>query len=105
MKLEEGHVINLENGMCVYGNNREIKIGKTHKAGEYVVIKTAFDGGGTGHGPHDIYPNGHHVFCKALKNGKYDENGSEVNFYQSGCFTCELPDIEPIRKLKKRYIE
>lgn len=66
---------------------------------EFVVIRTAFDGGGTGHGPHDVYPDGHHVFCKALKNGKYDKNGIEINFYQSGSFTCMIENIIPIRKM------
>ena len=30
--------------------------------GRYVVVKTAFEGGGTGHGPDDAYPDGHHVY-------------------------------------------
>jgi hypothetical protein len=67
--------------------------------GEFVVIKTTFDGGGSGH--NDTYPDGHHVFCKALKNGEYDENGVEVEFYQSGSFNCMIEDITPIRNMKK----
>lgn len=34
--------------------------------GEYVVYKTAKEGGGTGHGPHDVYPDGWHVFARAV---------------------------------------
>ena len=34
---------------------------------EYVVIKTSHEGGGTGMGPHDIYPDGHHIYAKKLK--------------------------------------
>ena len=172
MKLQEGNVIKLQNGMQVYGlipekfvySNRkisteltksEIEIGKVYendtnlqkvtsnivkgiierfswegvnvdvskvvefvkenipeqqkeqfilKEGEFVVIKTTFDGGGTGHGRHDVYPDGHHVFCKALKNGEYDENGIEISFYQSGCFTCMITDITPIRDMKMKFI-
>ena len=72
--------------------------------GEFLVTKTTVDGGGTGHGIFDIYPDGYHVFCKALKNGKYDPNGVEIDFYQSGSFSCVITDLEPIplyeRKLK-----
>ena len=50
--------------------------------GEFVVIRTAMEGGSTGH---DAYPDGHHVFCKRLNpDGTYNENGTEINFYQSG---------------------
>lgn len=172
MKLQEGNVIKLENGMRVYGlipekfvySNRrtsteltksEIEIGKTYendtnlqkvisnitkgvierfswegvsvdkskvvefvkgnvpeqqteqfilKEGEFIVTKTTFDGGGTGHGPHDVYPDGHHVFCKALKDGKYNENGVEISFYQSGSFTCMITDIVPIRNMTMKFI-
>jgi hypothetical protein len=63
--------------------------------GKYVVYKTTFDGGGCGHGPHDIYPNGHHVFCKKL-----GDNKIQIDFYQDGCFTGLLPpsQIKPIGK-------
>lgn len=172
MKLQEGNVIKLQNGMRVYGlvpekfvySNRktsneltksEIEIGKTYendtnlqktisniikgvierfswegvnvekskvvefvkanvpeqqkeqfilKEGEFVVTKTTFDGGGTGHGQCDVYPNGHHVFCKALKNGEYDESGIEINFYQSGSFTCMITDISPIRNMTMKFV-
>ena len=69
--------------------------------GEFVVIDTREEGGGTGMGPHDVYPDGHHVFCKRLKNGEYDENGEEVNFYQTGSFTCMIEDIKPVRHMKR----
>lgn len=172
MKLQEGNVINLQNGMRVYGlipekfvySNRkasneltksEIEIGKTYEndtnlqgaissitkgvidrfswqgvsvdeskvvefvkanvpeqnkekftleEGEFVVVKTTYDGGGTGHGSHDVYPDGYRVYCKALKNGEYDENGIEISFYQSGCFTCMITNISPVRDMKMKFI-
>lgn len=172
MKLQEGNVIKLQNGMRVYGlipekfvySNRktsteltrsEIEIGKVYendtnlqkvtsnivkgiierfswegvnvdvskvvefvkgnvpeqqkeqfslKEGEFVVIKTTFDGGGTGHGQNDVYPDGYHVFCKALKNGEYDENGIEISFYQSGSFTCMITNISSVRDMKMMFI-
>jgi hypothetical protein len=66
--------------------------------GKYIVTKTVMDGGGTGHGPHDVYPNGHHVFCESL-DGK-----RRVDFYQTGCFTCMLTDIEPIGRAEKKWV-
>jgi len=78
------------------------------KEGEYLVIDTRFGGGsgggnyyGGGGGSSDDYPSGHKVYCQALKDGKYDRNGVRVSFYQSGCFTCMITDIKPVRTLKK----
>jgi len=72
--------------------------------GEFVVIRTAMEGGFTGH---DAYPDGHHVYCKRLNaNGSYNEKGTEINFYQSGCFTgIILPDnIEVVRVQTKKLV-
>ncbi len=66
--------------------------------GEFVVTKTTVDGGG------GDYPNGHHVFCKALKNGEYDPDAIEVSFYQSGHFTCMITDISPVREMKMKFV-
>lgn len=70
--------------------------------GEYLVIKTDFCGGGTGHGQHDIYPDGHNVTCKKLRDGKYDADGFEVSFYQSGSFTAMIlpEELEVVRDMK-----
>jgi hypothetical protein len=73
------------------------------EGGEFVVIKTSYEGGGTGHGQYDVYPNGHCVYCKKLKGGKFDINGIEINFYQSGCFTAMIENITPIRKMQMNY--
>ena len=70
------------------------------KGGEFIVVKTSFEGGSHG-GGHDDYPDGHRVYCKRLNDGKYDPNGEEVNFYQSGSFTAMIIDIKPIRQMKK----
>lgn len=61
--------------------------------GKYVVIKTTFDGGGNSHD--GGYPDGHHVFAKKIIkdfSGVEIISKFEVNFYQSGCFTCMLPN-------------
>ncbi len=71
--------------------------------GEYVVTSTKYDGGGTGHGPHDVYPDGWHVTAKKLKQGKYDQKGKKITFYQSGCFTAMNENVPVIRKMKETF--
>jgi len=75
--------------------------------GEFVVIRTAMEGGGSGHGAGDTYPDGHHVFCKRLNaDGTYNDKGTEINFYQSGCFTGTIlpKDISVIRIQPKKLV-
>ncbi len=66
--------------------------------GKYIVYRTAVEGGGSGHGPFDNYPDGHHVFCHMI-----DFPRVRVDFYQSGCFTCMLPDKKPIARAKAKW--
>lgn len=94
--LREGDVIELKEGHTVYDKglraSGEVALPKDF-AGEYVVYKTAFNGGGTGHGRFDVYPNGHHVYCEKL----YEPHmGIRVDFYQTGSFTAMIKDIEPV---------
>jgi hypothetical protein len=117
--LSEGDIIELKDGHKVYANvpehflyaNRkgsfklsrgEATIGGefSYLAGRYVVYKTASDGGGTGHGPNDVYPDGHHVFCEKL-----DDRSVKVDFYQSGCFTAMIENIEPVGKASRSWVE
>jgi len=72
--------------------------------GKFVVTKTLYEGGGTGMGPHDIYPDGHRIYCKKLKNDKFDEDGTEVNFYQNGCITAVISNIKVIRTMKMKFV-
>lgn len=70
------------------------------ESGEFVVVKTAMEGGSTGR---DAYPDGHRVYCKRLNaDGTYNPDGTEVKFYQSGCFhgTISPDDISPIRTMR-----
>ncbi len=55
----------------------------------WVVVETSMTGGGTGHGPHDVFPDGHEVIIKLLNySDKSLLNGHHsIRFYQSGCFT------------------
>jgi hypothetical protein len=116
--LDEGDIIELKTGHKVYadipehfayGNRRgsfklahaEATIGGEleYLAGRYVVTKTTTNGGGTGHGRYDVYPDGHHVYCERL-----DDRDVKVDFYQSGCFTCMIKDIEPVGRATRQWV-
>lgn len=117
--LQEGDVIELKEGHEVYANvpshfvyanrrgnfemtNSKVKIGGEldYLAGRYIVTKTAMEGGGQGgHGPHDVYPNGHRVYCVSVDN----DPKQEVNFYQSGAFTAMITDIKPVGKAVRTW--
>jgi len=109
--LQAGDIIELKEGHKVYAQvpehflyqNRKgcfelargvVTIGGelAYLAGKYVVTQTTYDGGGSGMDPHDVYPDGHHVYCQRL------EDRVEVDFYQSGCFSAMITDIEPVGK-------
>jgi len=70
-------------------------------AGRYVVTATAMKGGGTAHGPHDVYPDGHHVKAERMD----EDDRTVVEFYQTGCFTAMIPDIEPVGRAKATWHE
>lgn len=71
--------------------------------GEYVVYQTSKEGGGTGHGPNDVYPDGHLVKAIKLNNGKFDKRGLKISFYQTGSFTAMNEDVPVIRKMKMGF--
>lgn len=117
--LEVGDVIRLEKGHRIYGRIQEqfvykktanptklcrtdIPIGRfdEYPEGEYLVVKTTYDGGATGLGMnrHDDYPDGHHVFCQKL-NSHNQPIGEIVDFYQTGSFTAMIEEISPVRRL------
>jgi hypothetical protein len=107
-KLKEGDVIDLRTGHKVYADlpkhfvysNCKGDFSLTHSdvviagefdhlAGRYVVYKTA----------QDVYPSGHHVWCE-----KVDDAAVKVDFYQSGCFTAMIEEIEPTGRAERRWV-
>lgn len=57
--------------------------------GQYVVLTVSLTGGGTGHGPHDVYPDGYQVVARRLQRRltnhevyEYDPDGAVVKFTQ-----------------------
>jgi len=123
--LKVGDVFKLESGdkvyaslpaMFMYDNGNydmrpargELKIGVVHRGlntdifiGEYVVTRTETDGGGEG------FPDGHHVWASKIYE---DFDGSLaitdfcVDFYQSGCFTCTLPNKTAVRSATLKWV-
>lgn len=68
--------------------------------GEFVVVSACMEGGGGN--PYDRYPDGWHVTAVLLVDGKFYENSPEVSFYQSGAFWGSIPQVEVVRKMKKK---
>jgi hypothetical protein len=68
------------------------------KKGFWIVEKTEMTGGGTGHGPHDIYPDAWHVTARRLEGN--EAVGKPFVFTQdTNCFnTC----IEGVKTVEKR---
>ena len=95
---------------------QEVKTGRKVSSGnsddasradaEYVVIRAVMEGGGTGHGPHDVYPDGWHIHARRLdSDGKYNPEGEEIRFYQSGAFTCMVPEVEVVRTMQMTFVQ
>jgi TnpA family transposase len=74
---------------------------------KFVVEEAKLQGGGTAHGPGDIYPNGWYVRARRLNKDKsYNPKGEVICFYMSGCFTCivELKDLQVIGKMRMKFV-
>jgi hypothetical protein len=71
--------------------------------GEYVVTDARMEGGGTGMGPGDVYPDGWRIIARKLNNEEYDPKGLRISFYQSGCFSAMLTNIKPVRKMEQSF--
>jgi len=75
--------------------------------GSYLVEKTTVDGGGTGHGPGDIYPDGHHVYARRLLKGtEWNTAVQLIDFWQSGSFNrmIEPKNVKVIGKAQKTWL-
>jgi hypothetical protein len=124
--LEDGHDVYVENFpkafLCDNGDfdfklaSGELHIGGMQRGldtsifkGKYVVTKTSYGGGGacfTMSGAPDSFPDGHHVYAKKVIkgfSGVEEVSDFEINFYQSGSFTCMNCDIKSIGSAKVKY--
>lgn len=113
--LQEGDIIFLKAGTPVYAmiegrfiysnsNSTELVHHEARVAidTKYVVYKTAWTGGGTGHGANDVYPDGHRVYCEPLDD---PDPKRRIDFYQSGSFTIVHKNIQPIGKAVHKWVE
>lgn len=79
---------------------------ESRSSARFVVERAELDGGGTGHGPHDIFPDGWYIKARRLNDdGTYNPNGELIQFYQSGCFTGLIPEVELVGKMKQIFVE
>lgn len=67
-----------------------------YRSSKWRVLTTCMTGGGTGHGPGDVYPDGHRV--EAQRVGRVEK----VYFYQTGCFIgmVDQKDVKLVREKK-----
>ncbi len=123
-KVSEGDVIEIVPGMKVYTElpehfcyenrkgvwdklaNATVEVDKDDRLdtkfllGRYIVTRTSMDGGGTGHGPGDVYPDGWHV--TAQKTGRVHQT---IHFYQSGSFTAVNEKVKVVGKAAQKWEE
>ena len=99
-QLKVGDRFILPKGTKVYHKGSEKVLTKAI-AGEYDVLYTKMTGGGTGHGPGDVYPDGWEV--TAVK-AHAPYQGFQIRFFQSGCFTCMIKpeQIELVNQTPRR---
>lgn len=101
---EDFTLTNIRVGENIYSVSRKEVFDTSILLGEYVVETAHLTGGGTGHGPHDVYPDGWHISARKLKNGKYDPEGMIALFYQSGCFTAMNVNVPVIKTMKMSFV-
>lgn len=72
---------------------------------KYVVEEARMDGGGTGHGSHDFYPDGWRVTSRQLDGDTYNPANPTISFYMTGCFThLVLPeDIQIVARMTRKF--
>jgi hypothetical protein len=90
-------------GCLMWRDDHALDLG--YLKGRYVVEHARSEGGGTGHGPHDIYPDGWHIRARKLNvDGSYNATGVEIEFYQSGAFTVVNKDVPVVGKLHRIFV-
>jgi hypothetical protein len=79
----------------------EGKVDPTRAKAKFVVERAELEGGGTAHGPYDVYPDGWHITARRLfKNGKYNPKGEVIDFYMTGCFNYMIEKVKIVDKMQ-----
>ncbi len=82
---------------------KEKSLDTSYFVGEYVVIRTSMEGGGTVMF-NDHYPDGWHITARKLnKDSTYCPDGILINFYQSGSFSIVHESVETLRKMELTF--
>lgn len=56
----------------------------------FVVVKSQYGGGGTGHGPHDIYPDAWEVICSPI-----NDLSIQIKFHQqTNCYAHTIEKVQ-----------
>jgi hypothetical protein len=74
---------------------------------EFVVEVFRMEGGGTGHGHHDVYPEEWYVQARRLRgDDSYDPEGEVISFYVGGGYLAvmELRDVELVGRMKMMFV-
>lgn len=107
---EEERIATAAKSGKVPSKTRTVDLGaydQSRRKAKFVVESANMQGGGTGHGPGDVYPDGWHVQARRLNNnGTYDPKGEVIRFYMSGCFTCiiDKSDVKVVGKMQMWFV-
>lgn len=89
LKVDKKQIEKFVNG--IVPDKQEEQFDTSVFLGKYVVINTESSGSGNGMGQGDHYPDGWKVIAKKLNEDKFDPDGLEISFYQTGAFTAKIP--------------
>lgn len=108
--VNKGDIIKLPLKAGYFGSHvKDTEIGRIIcKDRKFLVTNVCMRGGGTGMGPHDIFPDGLSIHAIMLtENDEYDEDGKVIDFYLSGCFIDDVmakpEDIKVVGKMKQHW--
>lgn len=84
-------------------------------AGYYLVERAELEGGGTGHGQYDVYPDGWHVNIRQVRHVAksrtrqedfiYNPIWPDYDFYQSGCFNMKLyKPVTVVARMQRTFV-
>ena len=73
-----------------------------NRQGEFVVEYANWEGGGTGMGPHDVYPDGLHIKARKLSKGrKYNRKNRSIKFvWGPSCYNTQIVGCEVVGKME-----
>ena len=100
---KKGDVIEFSREMGLHDATRE-HIGNPDFSGRWVVVEAGMGGGGHGHGPNDVYPDGWRVQVRRVRDDG-SVSGCMFSFYMSGAFTnlIDPSHVQVVGKAEERW--